>query len=144
MSTASTPIVYKTTHQVRFADLDPYHHMNTEHYGGYFMEHRMCGLRENVGWDLKTLGTLPFAIWIRRMEIDFLRPVVGDQQITITSFVREFRGPDAHVECTMVDGAGKTSSRCLMIVCCVDKTTMRPMDWPPDQMVRFFESAPTA
>jgi hypothetical protein len=37
---------------------------------------------------------LQFEVWIKRMEIDFLRPVVGDRVITITSFVREFRGSD--------------------------------------------------
>ena len=46
-------------------------------------------------------------VWVRRMEVDFLRPAVGDQEITITSFVREFLGPDAYIECSMVDEAGK-------------------------------------
>jgi acyl-CoA thioester hydrolase len=68
--------------------------------------------------------------WIRRLEVDFIKPALGDQEITITSFVREFRGPDAHVECTMVDGTGNELSRCLMIVACVDKGTNRGMDWP--------------
>jgi len=133
------PIVYKTVHQIRFAQLDPYQHMGTEHYGGYFVEHRMIGLRENLGWDLKTLGTLPFEVWIKRMEIDFLRPVVGDQVITITSFVREFRGSESHIELSMADSSGKNVSRCMMIVACVDKKTMRPMDWQPDVMAMFFE-----
>lgn len=31
--------------------------------------------------------------WVRRMEIDFIRPVGEDKGITITFFVREFRGP---------------------------------------------------
>lgn len=132
-------IVYTTKHQVRFADLDPYQHMATEHYGGYFMEHRMSGLRENVGWDLKTLNTLPFAVWIRRMEIDFVRPVAGDSVLTITSAVREFRGPDAIIDCTMVDQNGKTNAKCMMIACCVDKKSMRPTDWTPELMDRFFE-----
>jgi acyl-CoA thioester hydrolase len=113
--------------------------MGTEHYGGYFVEHRMCGLRENLGWDLKTLGTLPFETWIKRLEIDFLRPVVGDQVITITLFLREFRGSDAHIELSMADSSGRNVSRCVMIVACVDKKTMRPMDWQPDIMAMFFE-----
>ncbi|MEO7646949.1 MAG: acyl-CoA thioesterase [Gemmatimonadaceae bacterium] len=137
MSTA--PIVYKTTHRIKFAELDPYQHMATVHYGGYFLEHRMCGLRDNVGWDLKTLGTLPFAIWIKRMEIDFLRPAVGDQEITITSFVREFHGSEAHIEISMVDSAGMSVSRCFMIAACIDKKTNRPMDWAADIMTMFFE-----
>jgi acyl-CoA thioester hydrolase len=100
----------------------------------------MTGLRDNAGWDLKTLAKLPFMIWIRRMEVDFLRPVVGDQEITITSFVREFRGPDAHIECSMVDESGKVLSRCLMIVAYVDKGTNRSIDWPADTMALFFEA----
>jgi acyl-CoA thioester hydrolase len=89
---SNTPIVYMTTHRINFSDLDPYNHMRTALYGAYYVDHRMTGLRENAGWDLKTLAKLPFMIWVRRMEVDFLQPVVGDREITITSFVREFRG----------------------------------------------------
>lgn len=117
--------------------------MRTAAYSAYYVDHRMNGLRQHVGWDLKTLAKLPFMVWVRRMEIDFLQPAVGDQEITITSFVREFRGPDAHIECSMVDKAGKNVSRCLMIVAYVDKSTNRAMDWPADTMALFFEEGTT-
>jgi acyl-CoA thioester hydrolase len=103
----------------------------------------MEGLRECVGWDLKTLGTLPFMVWVRRMEIDYIRPVRGDQEISITSFVREFLGPDALMECTMIDSAGKSVSRCLMTVAHVDKKTNRATDWPPDLMALFLKEETT-
>jgi acyl-CoA thioester hydrolase len=135
-----TPVVYETTHQIKLSDLDPYHHVRAAVYSAYYVDHRMDGLREYVGWDLKTLAKLPFMLWVRRMEIDFLRSVIGDQEIMITSFVREFRGPDAHIECSMVDEAGKHVSRCLMIVACIDKNTNRAMDWPADTMALFFEN----
>jgi acyl-CoA thioester hydrolase len=137
---SSTPVVYKSKHRINFSDLDPYNHMRTAAYSAYFVDHRMNGLRDHVGWDLKTLAKLPFMVWVRRMEIDFLRPAVGDQEITITSFVREFHGPDAHIECSMVDEAGKTVSRCLMIVAYVDKSTNRATGWPEDTMALFFEN----
>jgi acyl-CoA thioester hydrolase len=136
---AKTPIVFKSTHRINFSDLDPYNHMRTAVYSAYYVDHRMNSLRDDIGWDLKTLAKLPFMVWVRRMEIDFLRPAVGDQEITITSFVREFRGPDAHIECSMVDEAGRTVSRCLMIVAYVDKNTNRAVDWPADTMALFFE-----
>jgi acyl-CoA thioester hydrolase len=136
---SKTPIVYQSTHRIKFSDLDPYHHMGTALYSAYYVDHRMNGLREHIGWDLKTLAKLPFMVWVRRMEVDFIRPAVGDQEITITSFVREFRGPDAHIECSMVDETGKPVSRCLMIVAYVDKGTNRAMDWPADTMALFFE-----
>jgi acyl-CoA thioester hydrolase len=134
-----TPVVYQSTHRIKFSELDPYHHLRTAVYAGYYVDHRMDGLREQAGWDLKTLATLPFMVWVRRMEVDFLRPAVGDQVITITSFVREFRGPDAHIECRMVDAAGQDISRCLMIVAYVDKRTNRALDWPAETRALFFE-----
>lgn len=135
------PIVFTSKHRVQFSDLDPYNHMSTGKYATYYVDHRMEALRECVGWDLKTLETLPFMVWVRRMEIDFIRPVRSDQEITITSFVREFVGADALMECTMADAAGNTVSRCLMIVAHVDKKTNRATDWPPDRRALFFEAS---
>lgn len=136
---SKTPVIYKTTHRIKFSDLDPYNHVRTAVYSAYYVDHRMEGLREHVGWDLKTLAKLPFMVWVRRMEIDFIRPAVGDQKITITSFVREFHGSDALIECSMVAEDGKNVSRCLMTVAYVDKNTDRAMDWPADTMALFFE-----
>ncbi len=136
----NAPIVYRTTHRVKFSELDPYDHVGTGKYATYYVDHRMEGLREYVGWDLKALGTLPFMVWVRRMEIDFVRPMRGDQEITITSFVREFRGPDALIECSMADSEGVNVSRCLMTVAHVDKQTNRATDWPPELMAVFFET----
>lgn len=134
-----TPLVFRSTHRVQFSDLDPYNHVGTARYATYFVDHRMRGLRDYVGWDLATLSTLPFMVWARRVEIDFVRPTQADQEITITSFVREFRGPDAHIECTMADSAGKTLARCLMIVAFVDKGTNHGANWPAEVMDLFFE-----
>ena len=53
---------------------------------------RVHELREQAGWDLETLETLPFMTFVRRLDIEFVRPVVGDQEIVIVSFVREFVG----------------------------------------------------
>ena len=131
------PVVYTTTHRINFSDLDPYNHLRTALYSAYYVDHRMIGLRERAGWDLKTLATLPYMTWVRRMELDFLKPVMGDQAITITSFVREFQGPDAYIECAMSDDNRTPLSRCLMVVACVDKRTNRAMDWPLDAQARF-------
>ena len=139
---AKQPVVYQSTHRIKFSDLDPYNHLRTALYPAYYVDHRMDGLRHYAGWDLKTLARMPFMVWVRRMEVEFLKPAIGDQEITITSFVREFQGPDAHIECTMVDRTGAIVSRCLMIVACVDKGTNRAMDWPPDAMAKFYEERP--
>ena len=132
-------IVYKTKQRVKFSELDPYNHVSTGNYATYFTDHRMEGLCNHLGWDLKTLGTLPFMTWVRRLEIDFLRPARGDQELSISSFVRDFSGPDALIECSMLDAAGKPVARCLMTVAHVDKQTNRATDWPPELAALFFE-----
>jgi acyl-CoA thioester hydrolase len=136
----NNPVEFKTSHRVKFSELDPYQHMNSEHYPSYFLDHRMIGLRENLGWDLKTMMTLPFAVYLRRIEVDYARPVFGDQEIFIKSFVREFVGPDANIECVMTDINQKTLSRCLMVAACIDKKTNKPMDWPSDTMALFYKT----
>jgi acyl-CoA thioester hydrolase len=135
------PIVFKTTHRIRFSDLDTYNHVSTANYATYYVDHRVQGVRDHLGWDLEAIGALPFMVWIRRLEIDFIRPVLADQEIVITSFVREFSGPDAIIECSMVDPAGKKLSRCLMTAAHVDKQTNRATDWPPDVTALLFEKA---
>jgi acyl-CoA thioester hydrolase len=136
---ANAPIVYRTTHRIKFSDLDAYNHVGTGRYATFYVDHRAEGVREHLGWDLQTLGTLPFMTWVRRLEIDFIRPARADQEITIRSFVREFRGPDALIECTMTDAGGKELSRCQMTAACVDRDTKRAKDWPADAMALFYE-----
>jgi acyl-CoA thioester hydrolase len=137
------PIIYKSVHRIKFSDLDPYRHMRTAVYAAYYVDHRMEGLRKYAGWDLKTLEELPFMIWVRRMEVDYIRPVIGDQEITISSFVRDFIGPDAHIECAMTDENGKTVSHCNMVVAFVDKGSNRATDWPAETMALFYEKGNT-
>jgi acyl-CoA thioester hydrolase len=136
-----TPIVFQTARRIRFSDLDPYNHMRTGAYATYFVDHRMEGLRDRLGWDLKAIAELPFMAWVRRIEIDYVRPARGDQTVAIKSFVREFRGPDAFIECTMEDGNGATFARCLMVVAHVDRASIRATPWPSDVMALFFEDA---
>lgn len=136
---ARQPVVFQSTHRIKFSDLDPYNHLRTAMYPAYYVDHRMDGLRRYAGWDLQALARLPFMVWVRRLEVDFLKPVIGDQEVTITSFVHEFQGPDAQIECTMADQKGAVVSRCRMVVTCVDKTTNRGMDWPADAIAKFFE-----
>ena len=77
--------------------------------------------------------------FVRTRATTPLASVGADQEVTITSFVREFSGPDAYIECTMADAAGTTVATCLMIVAHVDARTRRATDWPPEHRALFFE-----
>ena len=108
-------------------------------YSAYFVDHRIDALREQAGWDLKTLERLPFMTLVKRLDIEFLRPVVGDQEVEIASYVREFAGSEAHIECTMTDEAGNAVSQGHMVVSYFDKASNRAADWPADVAALFFE-----
>jgi acyl-CoA thioester hydrolase len=136
---AKTPIVYRSIHRIRFSELDPWNHVSTGRYATHFVDHRMACLRDHLGWDVKSFEQLGFATWVRSMEIEFLRPARGDQEIIITSHVREFRGSEAIIECTMSDSGGNKLSRCSMCVSHVDNETRRATDWPPELRELFFE-----
>jgi acyl-CoA thioester hydrolase len=99
--------------------------MSTGRYAICLVDHRMQGLRDFIGWDQAALGALPFMVWVRRLEIDFRRPAQRDEEVIKSSFVRDFRGADALIECTMTDAAGVPISRCLMTVAQVEKAANR-------------------
>lgn len=137
----STPVVYTSTRRVGFSELDPFNHLSTGRYASYFVDHRMQGLREHLGWDAAGLAGLGFMTWVRRIEIDFVRPARAGHEVTIMSSVREFRGTDAIIDCRMLDEAGRTVSYCVMTVAHVDATTLRATDWPAERASLFFEDA---
>lgn len=39
------PAVYRSTHRIKFSDLDPYKHMRTAMHAAYYVDHRMSALR---------------------------------------------------------------------------------------------------
>ena len=75
---ARKPVVYETTRRVAFSELDPFQHVSTGNFARYFTDHRMEALAKHAGWDLNTYGSLGFMIWVKRMEVDFIRPVGAD------------------------------------------------------------------
>jgi acyl-CoA thioester hydrolase len=113
--------------------------MRTAAYAGYFIDHRMDAIREQAGWSAEMVDTLPFMVYTRRMEIDFVRPVVADQVVEISSSVRDFEGADANIECVMEDQAGATLARCRIVVTYVDRATGRPADWPAAAVEPFID-----
>ena len=53
---SKAPIVFKSTHRIRFSELDPYDHVSTGNYATYYVDHRMQGLRDRIGWGLEDFG----------------------------------------------------------------------------------------
>ena len=132
------PIIFETKYNPTFADLDPFGHMNNEVYVSYFMRHRFDGLRERLGLDMSAFAKLPFIFVIKSLKVDYLKPIVGDREFTVTSHAETFGGAVAEVLCEMKTG-DKVNATCRFELVCIDKATMKPMDWPEEFTAKFFE-----
>lgn len=133
------PVRFLTRHRAKFFEIDPYGHLNTNFFLTYFLEHRFTGLREAIGYDLKTLGELPVAFYTNRIDIEFLRPVFADEEFEIESFTAEVQDETALVKGELRKAGGKVAARYSLGLSCVDKAAKRPCAWPHDVISRFFK-----
>ncbi len=140
MFAGRTPLIFVSRGRARFAELDPYGHVNTNHYLGYFLDHRFVGLRERLGLDIASLRTLSHLFVTRKVSLDFLRPLVADEEFEITSFVSEVLDRSCTVQMTLSKVDGTQAARCLLELVCIEKQTLRPCSWPTELIERFFEA----
>jgi acyl-CoA thioester hydrolase len=133
------PVVFETRHRVRFREIDPYGHMNMAHYLLYYSDHRFEGMRTFIGLGLKEIDELPIAFHIRSVEIEYLKPLIADQEFVIRSFVGELKRGSCIVDFKMLDRGLEPLSTASMRIGCIDKTTGRPIGWPDGLMERFFK-----
>ena len=66
----------------------------------------------------------------RNVEIEYLRPLMADQNFVIKSFVSEWKRTQLICDFTMTDEEGQTMSTAKMRVGCIDKATLKPCAWP--------------
>lgn len=133
-----TPVRFISKHRARFVEIDPFGHMNINHYVAYFTENRFIGHREALHLDLKALARFPVAPHIRRAEVDFLRPVFGDMEFTIESFLSELGDGSCVVLATMKGPTGNLHATCKFHIACVEKATLKQIPWPDDFISLFY------
>ena len=75
---------YKTTLQIRFADIDSFGHVNNAIYLTYFEIARSSYWTEVVQWDWETMGII-----IGRAEVNFIKPINLNDQVL--AYVRTSR-----------------------------------------------------
>ena len=139
MTDLTKPILFETRHRVRFREVDPYGHMNMAYYVAYYSDHRFEGMREFIGLDFKGIDALPVAFHIRSVEVEYLRPLVADQEFVIRSSVVELKRTQCVVELKMTDKDEQVVSTCRMRIGCIDKATGRICAWSDGLMERFFQ-----
>ena len=76
--------------EVRFSELDPYGHLNHAVYATYFETARVIALRE-VDLDLVALATEGLQFVVTQLVLDYKRPAVANDVVTVTTEVGETR-----------------------------------------------------
>ncbi len=139
MQPARRPIVFETRHRCRFREMDVHGHMNMTHYVTYYADHRFEGMRTYVDLGYEQLDALEIAFHIRQFEVEYLKPLVADQEIVIRSFIGDMGRAQCTVEFEMLDALTMTTvSTARMRVACIIKATGRLGGWPAGLMERFY------
>ena len=138
MNSNDRSIEFVTTARSKFSELDPYGHVNTQHYLAYFIDHRFIGLREQLGMDLKTIARSPVLFVTKKVHLEFLRPLYGDDEFKIRSHVSEFREKSCDVEMTMYSQNDEVISKCQLELVCFDRKANSVVAWPTDLIQKFY------
>lgn len=78
--------MHRTTIHVRWAELDPYHHVNHATYLSY-LEHARISALEDIGSGMEVLSAQGFQVVVVRLEVRFVAPATAGDELVITSAV---------------------------------------------------------
>jgi acyl-CoA thioester hydrolase len=115
--------------QVRWRDLDAFGHVNNATVASY-LEMARTDAWIRVFGDRDALA-IPF--FVKRLEIDYLRPINLDDEVRVWLRISEIRGASFVFEYA-VEAGGELAAEATTRLACVDKSTSRPV--PIDREVR--------
>jgi acyl-CoA thioester hydrolase len=78
--------MHRTPIDVRWAELDPYHHVNHATYLSYF-EHARIAALDTIGWDMITLEREGFRVVVVGVDVRFRAPAVAGERLEVRSKV---------------------------------------------------------
>lgn len=138
----SQALVFRTTHRAKFEEIDPFGHLNVNHYLSYFSENRFQGQREMLGLRIKDLAKVPIAFHTGHIEMDFQKPVFLDDAFIIESKISDVTEKSCVINSTMSkpDDQEYVHATAKFIMVCVDKKTGKPTAWPENFIRQFFNS----
>jgi YbgC/YbaW family acyl-CoA thioester hydrolase len=94
--------IFKSTALIRFADCDPFRHLNNSRYLDYFLNAREDHLRNHHGFDIYEYSTDSGHGWVvREHRIAYMRPAKLMETIVLKSGILTWGSKHIHVEMTM-------------------------------------------
>lgn len=86
----TSPAPHETQIRVRFAELDPYGHLNHAMYATFFEQARVEAL-EDIDLGLHTLVNDDLTFLVVKLNIEFKRPAMAGQIVTVRTYLSEVR-----------------------------------------------------
>jgi acyl-CoA thioester hydrolase len=113
--------------QVRWRDLDAFAHVNNATFATYLEMARAEVWRQRFGG--REAMDIPF--FVKRLEIDYRRPVGLYDEVVVWLRVGEIRGASFSFEFA-VTANGELAAEATTVLACVDNRTGRPVRMAPD------------
>lgn len=134
-------IVYDFTLDVRFADLDPYGHLNSAKYLDLVNTSRLIYLEREIGVKVSDLIERNIGFYMSKATQEFLRPVKGLQKINITSRVEDVQRGKLSIPYEIRDvSKTRIHSKGILDYYVIDLTTQKPTEMPSWMVEYFFHN----
>lgn len=132
------PLVHEQTIAVRYDECDPYGHVNHVSYLRYMQETAFAASAA-AGYDFDRYREMNRTWLIRETDIEYVRPLRYGDQVTIKTWVEDFRrvrSRRAYELCHV--GTGETVARAHTEWVFLEADSFRPTTIPPEMMTAFF------
>jgi len=116
--------------QVRWRDLDAFGHVNNATFASYLEMARTAAWTALFGG--RDALDIPF--FVKRLEINYRRPIGLDDEVRVRLRVGETRGASFTFE-YVVEAGGEVAAKAVTLLACVDKKTGRPVPIEADMRV---------
>jgi len=118
--------------QVRWRDLDAFGHVNNATFATYLEVARTAVWHERFGG--REAMDIPF--FVKRLVIDFKRPLTLYDEVTVWLRVGEIRGASFTFEYA-VEAGGEIAAEAATVLASVDNTTGRPTRMSPEMRAKL-------
>ncbi len=131
------PLTNTTTFRVRYVECDAYGHVNNANYLRY-MQEAAFNASAAVGYDVKRYDEIGQYWLVRETEIEYVKPLMYDDQFEIKTWVADFRRVRSRRMYEFrLTGSNEIVARGMTDWVYIDRATQRPANVLPE-MIRAF------
>jgi len=132
------PLVHERTFRVRHYECDAYGHVNHANYLRYMQEAAMDASAA-AGYDIARYAALGRLWFVRETQIEYLRPLVYGDAVTVRTWVGDFRRVRSRrIYELRRAGTDELVARAHTDWVYLDAATQRPVSVPPEMIAAFF------